>query len=86
MDKKVVIALLITLIFGLSYVSAGDATPGEDVNPDDSDVPFTILSRDSPSVDSKSWSLKIRMNDDAYQNNTTFEITKEATERLNSGP
>ena len=54
MDRKVVIALLITIIFGLNYVSAGDATPGEDVNPNESDVPFTIISRDSPSVDSPS--------------------------------
>ena len=83
MDRKVVIALLITIIFGLNYVSAGDATPGEDVNPNDSDVPFTIISRDSPSVDSQLWSLNIRMNDDAYQNNTSFEITTQIC--LNDG-
>ena len=83
MEKKFVTAVILALIFGLSNVSAGDTTPGNDVNPDESDVPFTILSRDSPSVDSEKWSLKIRMNDDAYQNNTTFEITTQIC--LNNG-
>ena len=83
MEKKFVIAILLTLIFGLSNVSAAETAAGEDINPDDTDVPFTILSRDSPSVDSEIWSLKIRMNDDAYQNNTTFEITTQIC--LNDG-
>ena len=43
----VVIALLITfIIFGLNYVSAGDATPGEDVNPND----LTCLSQLFPVI------------------------------------
>tara|TARA_B100001109_G_scaffold108705_1_gene88800 strand:+ start:1157 stop:1729 length:573 start_codon:yes stop_codon:yes gene_type:complete len=83
MDKRIVIALLISFFFALTNVSAGNANAGEDVNPNDDEVPFTILSRDSPSVDSQSWSLKIRMNDDAYQNNTTFEITTQIC--LNDG-
>ena len=69
MQKNVLIGLLLTLVL-LSPLTSGAVKGGEDVNPDESDVPFTINSRDSPSVDSKSWSLSITMNDDEYQNNS----------------
>ena len=82
MQKNVLIGLLLTLVL-LSPLTSGAVKGGEDVNPDESDVPFTINSRDSPSVDSKSWSLSISMNDDEYQNNTVFEITTQIC--LNDG-
>tara|TARA_B100001093_G_scaffold84517_1_gene76063 strand:+ start:21163 stop:21696 length:534 start_codon:yes stop_codon:yes gene_type:complete len=50
-------------------------TAGEDVNPSDDDVPFSITERDSPSVDGIGWDLTIVMSDEAFDNGTTFEIT-----------
>jgi hypothetical protein len=54
---------------------ASDANPGTDVNPSNEDVPFTVSERTSPSVDGREWSLSIEMDQDAYDNGTTFQIT-----------
>lgn len=83
MEKKIIIALLLSMILLSPLTSAAEVKGGEDVNPDENEVPFTIDSRDTPSMDSKSWSLTITMNDDEYQNNTTFEITTQIC--LNDG-
>jgi hypothetical protein len=82
MEKKILIGVILTLIL-LSPLTSGAVKGGEDVNPDENDVPFTINSRDSPSVDSQTWSLTITMDEEESQNNTTFEITTQIC--LNDG-
>ena len=67
------VLLIATLIFPL--VAGSSLTGGVDKNPDESEVPFSIVERTNPSVDGKDWSLEIRMDDDAYANGTTFTIT-----------
>jgi hypothetical protein len=47
---------------------------GKDVNPEGNDVPFSVVDRDSPSVDKVKWNLAIEMSQEAYDNGTTFEI------------
>tara|TARA_B100001564_G_scaffold327285_1_gene310173 strand:+ start:1325 stop:1885 length:561 start_codon:yes stop_codon:yes gene_type:complete len=74
MEKRIILALVLSVMLLSPLASAADVKGGEDVNPDESEVPFTINSRDSPSVDSELWSLTITMDDDEFQNNTTFEI------------
>ncbi len=83
MEKKLIIGLVLSLMLLSPLTSAADVKGGEDVNPDESEIPFTINSRDSPSIDSKSWSLTITMNDEESQNNTIFEITTQIC--LNDG-
>jgi len=73
MQKNVLIGILLTLLL-LTPLASGADKSGEDVNPNEDEVPFTINSRDSPSVDSEPWSLTITMDDDEFQNNTNFEI------------
>jgi hypothetical protein len=82
MEKKILVGVMLTLIL-LSPLTSGAVKGGEDVNPDENDVPFTINSRDSPSVDSQTWSLTITMDEEESQNNTTFEITTQIC--LNDG-
>ena len=65
--------LIITLIFPL--VAGSALTGGVDKNPDESEVPFSIVERTTPSVDGKNWNFEIKMDDDAYANGTTLSIT-----------
>jgi len=54
----------------------GTSVPGgEDKNPDDSEVPFSIIERTAPSVDGEKWNFEIRIDDDAYANGTILSIT-----------
>ena len=53
MEKKIIIALLLSMILLSPLTSAAEVKGGEDVNPDENEVPFTIDSRDTPSIDSK---------------------------------
>ncbi|MEK9730959.1 MAG: hypothetical protein VW230_04280 [Candidatus Poseidoniales archaeon] len=79
-------ALAMTVLFLTSFLfsaSAGSVTGGSDVNPDENDVPFSILDRTAPSQDSTTWTLSIEMDDEPKQNGTTFEITTQIC--LNSG-
>tara|TARA_B100000459_G_scaffold140319_2_gene99182 strand:- start:926 stop:1459 length:534 start_codon:yes stop_codon:yes gene_type:complete len=55
--------------------TASDAAAGEDVSPSDEDVPFSVATRTTPSTDGQTWELSLVMDDDAYENGTTFEIT-----------
>tara|TARA_B100000900_G_scaffold38827_1_gene29164 strand:- start:592 stop:1224 length:633 start_codon:yes stop_codon:yes gene_type:complete len=72
-------ALMITTAFA---AQAGEATGGEDVNPD-GDVPFTVQERTTPSQDGETWTLSVVMNQEAIDNGTTFAITTQIC--LNSG-
>ena len=72
MRRKLLIPPLIVLLL-LVPTSLGAAEGGVDVNPDEND-PFTVIARDSPSVDKEKWSLTIEMTQEAYDNGTTFEL------------
>jgi hypothetical protein len=65
--------LIATLIFPL--VAGSSLTGGVDKNPDESEVPFSIVERTNPSIDGKDWNIEIKMDDDAYENGTIFVIT-----------
>jgi len=76
------LALLLSLSLLTTLASAGEGN-GEDVNPNENDVPFTIVERDSPSQDGQTWALTIQMNEDARDNGTSFQLTTQIC--LNSG-
>ena len=72
MRNRVLVPLLMMLIMTIP-TSIGAEEGGVDTNPDEDD-PFTVVSRDTPSVDKEVWSLSIEMSEEAYNNGTTFEI------------
>ena len=72
MRNRVLVPLLMMLIMTIP-TSIGAGEGGVDTNPDEDD-PFTVVSRDTPSVDKEVWSLSIEMSEEAYNNGTTFEI------------
>ena len=65
--------LIVTLIFPL--VAGSSLTGGVDKNPDESEVPFSIIERTTPSVDGEDWNFEIKIDEDAYANGTTLSIT-----------
>ena len=67
--------LLCMFLLLLPLTSASDLVGGEDENPSPGDAPFTIIARDSPSIDGEIWSLTIEMNEEEAANNTVFEFT-----------
>ncbi len=81
--KTAVAMMLLLSLPSVFPVTAGAVSGGNDVNPEQGEVPFTILDRTAPSQDFATWTLSIEMNDEAQQNGTTFEITTQIC--LNSG-
>ena len=76
MNLRNVIVTLFTVLMLLPMAAmASEVTAGEDVSPSDEDVPFSIATRTTPSTDGETWELDLIMDDDAYDNGTTFEIT-----------
>lgn len=75
MQPRTLLAILLTCLVFLPTTLGADGTAGEDVNPTGDDVPFTVAVRDSPSVDGSKWQLTVTMNDDAFENGTSFELT-----------
>ena len=76
MNLRNVILCLFTVLMLMPMTSmASEVTAGEDVSPSDEEVPFSIVTRTTPSIDGNSWELALVMDDDAYENGTTFEIT-----------
>ena len=76
MNLRNVIVTLFTVLMLLPMAAmASEVTAGEDVSPSDEDVPFSIATRTTPSTDGETWELALTMDDDAYENGTTFEIT-----------
>jgi len=71
--RKVVLAIGLVTMMLLAPNTIAASEPGVDVNPE-SNEPFTIIERDTPSVDNERWSLTIEMSQDAYDNGTNFEI------------
>ena len=69
--KLVVLLAVVCCLLLPTTIGAGEG--GVDVNPSEDD-PFTVVTRDSPSVDNEKWSLTIEMSQEAYDNGTTFEI------------
>jgi PGF-CTERM protein len=70
------IACALCCLFLLApLASASELVGGQDENPADGEAPFTILTRDSPSVDGDQWTLTIEMNQAEYDNGTEFQIS-----------
>ena len=72
MRKPMIVTMLIMLALFLPHTTAA-SEGGVDVNPS-SDEPFTVIKRDSPSIDNEQWTLSIEMTQEAYDNGTTFEL------------
>ena len=73
--RNVIISLITVLMLMPMTAMASEVVAGQDVSPSDEDVPFSIAERTTPSTDGENWGLDIVMDDDAYENGTTFEIT-----------
>ena len=74
-NQSVIVLLIVTLMLMPLSALGSEVVAGEDVSPSEDDVPFSISERTSPSVDGKSWTLTVVMDDDVYENGTSFEIT-----------
>ncbi len=66
---------LISLMLLSPLSSASELVGGQDENPSPEDVPFTIVARDTPSIDGETWAMTIEMNEEEHANGTVFEIT-----------
>ena len=75
MRIKVLLALFMVSVLIPVPVLGSEVTAGEDVNPAEDEVPFTVVERTTPSIDKQLWSLAIEMNQEEYDNGTTFELT-----------
>ena len=75
MNGRHLISLLLIITLISPLVASSVLTGGVDKNPDESEVPFSLIERTNPSVDGKDWNIEIRMDDDVYANGTTFVIT-----------
>lgn len=78
--------VLLSLLFLASILPtslAAGSGDGQDINPDESEVPFSVVERTSPSQDGASWSLTVQLDDEAQANGTTIAITTQIC--LNSG-
>lgn len=70
------IACALCCLFLLApLASASELVGGQDENPADGEAPFTILERDSPSIDGEQWTLTLEMNQAEYDNGTEFQIS-----------
>ena len=80
-------ALSLSLVLLLAMAAApsavaGGSEGGVDVNPE-SDAPFSVLERTTPSQDGASWALSVQLSEDAKENGTTAVITTQIC--LNNG-
>lgn len=76
MNLRGCIVLLVIALMMIPMAALGsEVVAGEDVSPSEEDVPFSIAERTTPSTDGESWGLTLVMDDEAYENGTTFEIT-----------
>lgn len=78
--------LLLSLLFLASFLPtslAAGSEGGQDVNPDENEVPFSVVERTTPSQDGASWSLSVQLDDAAQNNGTTIAITTQIC--LNNG-
>lgn len=66
--------MVCTLLLLVPLASAAPLVGGQDVNPEPGEAPFTIITRESPSLDSKVWTLVVEMNQEEHDNNTVFEL------------
>jgi hypothetical protein len=75
MQMRHFLAIVLALTLICPLVIGSSVENGVDKNPDDSEVPFSIIERTTPSVDGEDWNFEIRIDDDAYANGTTLSIT-----------
>lgn len=82
MKRSVTLLVVAGLLMMSTAALAGSATGGEDVNPN-SEVPFTVEERTTPSQDSQPWALSVMLDQEARDNGTTLAITTQIC--LNNG-
>ena len=61
MAKKGLVILIALALLTLPSTHGAAIEGGKDVNPEGDDIPFSVVDRDSPSVDKVKWSLAIEM-------------------------
>ena len=82
---KAALSLSLVLLLAMAAAPsavAGGSEGGVDVNPE-SDAPFSVLERTTPSQDGASWALSVQLSEDAKENGTTAVITTQIC--LNNG-
>ena len=70
---KAALSLSLVLLLAMAAAPsavAGGSEGGVDVNPE-SDAPFSVLERTTPSQDGASWALSVQLSEDAKENGTT---------------
>ena len=61
MAKRGLVILIALALLTLPSTHGAAIEGGKDVNPEGDDIPFSVVNRDSPSVDNVKWSLTIEM-------------------------
>ena len=72
--KMFSLTVAVCMLLLLPLASASSLAGGQDVNPEPGEAPFAIITRDSPSFDSETWSLTVEMNQEEHDNNTVLSL------------
>ena len=59
----------------LNIASAADVEGGVNVEPTIEDTIFSDITHTETTTDLEEWEITLTLNDDAFNNNTTFELT-----------
>lgn len=67
--------LLVALMLMMVGIATAGGTGGQDAGPDMAETPFSAYQATSPSVDGKTWTLTVTLDQAAVDNGTTMELT-----------
>ena len=71
--SKIALCILMSLAL-LNSASAGDFEGGVNIDPDVEDTIFSEITHTEITTDLGDWEISLTLNDDAYNNNTSFEL------------
>ena len=73
MNARSIICILMSIAL-LNIVSAADVEGGVNVEPVIEDTIFSDITHTETTTDLEDWEITLTLNDDAFNNNTTFEL------------
>ena len=74
MKRKLLTIIAACLLFS-GFASAGDAEGGVNIEPVIEETIFSEITHTETTTDLEPWNITLTLNDDAYNNNTTFILT-----------
>ena len=73
MKSRMMICVLISIVL-LNTTSAADVEGGVNIEPVVEDTIFDEITHTETTTDFEDWEITLTLNDDAFNNNTTFEL------------